>query len=134
LFDHDRVGNHYDPISDAMEKQNIPDNMRRMNDPDGSALVKGLCGDIMEMYLVVEDGRIARSSFHTDGCSSSIACGSAAARLADGRSIDEALRLSPADVIDVVGDLPLDSAHCAILAIMTLHKALADYLLRHSQG
>lgn len=134
MFDHDPVENEYGLISDAMEKQSIPDNMRRMNDPDGSALVKGLCGDTMEMYLVVEGGRVARSSFHTDGCSSSIACGSAAARLADGRSIDEALRLSPADVIDVVRDLPLESAHCAILAIMTLHRALADYLLRYSRG
>lgn len=117
-----------------MEKTDRPDNMGRMNDPDGSAIVRGLCGDTMEMYLIVENARIARSLFYTDGCSSSIACGSAAARLADGGSIDEALRLSPADVLDMVGDLPLESAHCAILAVMALHRALADYLLRYSQG
>ncbi len=116
-----------------MEKPEKPDNMCRMNDPDGSALVKGLCGDTMEMYLVIEDGRVSRASFHTDGCSSSIACGSAAARLAGGRTLDEALRLSPADVIDDIGDLPIASVHCAILAIMALHKALADYLLRFEQ-
>ncbi len=117
-----------------MDKLTAPDNMNRMNDPDGSALVRGLCGDTMEMYLVIDNGRVERASFHTDGCASSIACGSAAARLAGGRTLEEALRLSPADVIDVVGDLPIASAHCAILAIMTLHKSLADYLLRFEQG
>jgi nitrogen fixation NifU-like protein len=133
LFDHDVTGDKYGLNSSTMGKPEKPDNMNRMNDPDGSALVKGLCGDTMEMYLVIEHGRIARSSFHTDGCSSSIACGSAAARLAGGKMLDEALRLSPADVIDDVGDLPIASAHCAILAIMALHKALADYLLRFEQ-
>ncbi len=133
MFDYAGAGNKYGLDSRAMENQDIPANMCRMNDPDGSALVKGLCGDTMEMYLVIEDGRVSRASFHTDGCSSSIACGSAAARLAGGRTLDETLRISPADIIDDVGDLPIASAHCAILAVMALHKALADYLLRFEQ-
>jgi nitrogen fixation NifU-like protein len=113
-----------------MENRDMPDNMRRMNDPDGSAFIKGQCGDTMEMYLVIAEERITEALFHTDGCGSSMACGSTAAKLARGRTIREALRISPAEVLDAWGDLPRGDVHCAILAVMTLHKAVADYLLR----
>ncbi|HPA72157.1 MAG TPA: iron-sulfur cluster assembly scaffold protein [Spirochaetota bacterium] len=113
------------------KKERMPRNMGRMNDPDASAFIKGQCGDTMEMYLVISDGAISEALFHTDGCGSSIACGSTAAGLAKGRTIREALRISPADVIDTWGDLPRGDVHCAILSVMTLHKAIADYLLRY---
>lgn len=111
-----------------------PDNMGRMNDPDGAALVKGICGDSMEMYLVVDHGIITESKFFTDGCNSSRFCGATAARLAKGRSLKDALRLSPADVIDAWGEIPGGNVHCAILAVSTLHRALADYLIRTQNG
>ena len=107
-----------------------PDNMRRMNDPDGTALIKGICGDTMEMYLIIDNGNITESSFYTDGCNSSRFCGATAARLCKGRSLKEALRLSPADIIDAWGEIPGGDVHCAILAVSTLHRALADFLLR----
>jgi nitrogen fixation NifU-like protein len=112
------------------ERHKIPGNMGRMNDPDGSAFIKGLCGDTMEMYLVIADGRIAETLFNTDGCMSSMVCGSTAAKFAVGRTIREALRISPAGVLDALGDISGEDVHCAILAVMTLHKAVADYLLR----
>lgn len=111
-----------------------PDNMRRMNDPDGSAYIKGICGDSMEMYLVIEGERIAEATFFTDGCSASRACGSTAARLASGKTLKEVLRVSPADIIDAWGEIPGGNVHCAILAVSTLHKALADYLIRSQKG
>jgi len=111
-----------------------PDNMGRMNDPDGAALVKGICGDSMEMYLIIEKGLIADSKFFTDGCNSSRFCGATAARLVKGRSLKDALRLSPADVIDAWGEIPGGNVHCAILAVSTLHRALADYLIRTQNG
>ncbi len=107
-----------------------PDTMGRMNDPDGSAFIKGSCGDTMEMYLIIEDDRIAEVKFFTDGCGSSVFCGSTAAKLATGRTIRGALRIAPADVLDEWGDIPRGDVHCAILAVMTFQKALADYLLR----
>lgn len=55
-----------------------PDNMGRMNDPDGSAFINGICGDSMEMYLVIEKGIISDSKFFTDGCNSSRFCGATA--------------------------------------------------------
>ena len=111
-----------------------PDNMRRMNDPDGSAYIKGICGDSMEIYLVIEGDRVIESTFFTDGCSASRACGSAAARLAKDKTLKEVLRISPADVIDAWGEIPGGNVHCAILSVTTLHKALADYLLRSQKG
>lgn len=112
----------------------VPDNMGRMNDPDGSAYIKGMCGDSMEMYLIIENDRVTGSTFFTDGCSASRVCGSTAARMAEGRSLKEVLRISPADVIDAWGEIPGGNVHCAILAVSTLHKALADYLLRTQRG
>jgi len=110
-----------------------PDNMGRMNDPDGAAHIKGLCGDSMEIYLIVNDAVITEAWFFTDGCHASRMCGSAAARLAKGKSLKEVLRLSPADVIDSWKDIPAGNVHCAILAVNTLHKALADFLLRSKE-
>ncbi|MBN1574980.1 MAG: iron-sulfur cluster assembly scaffold protein [Chitinispirillaceae bacterium] len=112
----------------------VPANMRRMNEPDGSASVKGLCGDSMEMYLVINEETVTDASFFTDGCSASQACGSTAARLAVGKTLKEVLRLSPADVLDAWANIPQGNVHCAILAISTLHKALADYLLKFQNG
>jgi nitrogen fixation NifU-like protein len=116
------------------EEQLRPKNMRRLNDPDGSAWTKGLCGDTMEMYLVIKNEKIAEALFYTDGCNASRACGSTAARLAEGKAILDVLRLSPADVLDAWADIPQGNIHCAILAIGTLHKAIADYLLRKQNG
>lgn len=107
-----------------------PDNMSRMNDPDGSAFIKGICGDSMEMYLTIESGIITNSTFFTDGCHSSRFCGATAASFAKGKTIQELLRLSPADVIDAWREMPEGSIHCAILAVSTIYKALAEYLIK----
>lgn len=108
----------------------VPKNMGRMNDPDGSAVTKGLCGDTMEMYLTIEKDTITDSLFYTDGCNASRMCGSVTANLAKGKSLKDILRVSPADVIDEWNDIPRGNVHCAILSVNTLHKALAEYLLR----
>jgi nitrogen fixation NifU-like protein len=118
-----------DELKNDNRPMSEPDNMGRMNDPDGAAFIKGICGDSMEMYLIITDGTIAEAKFFTDGCDSSRLSGATAARLATGRSLMEALRLSPAEVIDAWGE-PAGEIHCAILAVSTLHRALADYLIR----
>jgi len=110
-----------------------PCNMRRLNDPDGAASVKGLCGDTMEIYLVIEKGIIEEATFFTDGCGTTRACGSSLTVLARGRTIREALRLSPAEVLDDLGGFPWEGMHCAILSAITFHKALADYMLNHQE-
>lgn len=111
-------------------KYKLPDNMGRMNEPYGAAWIKGVCGDTMEMYLMIENDTVTDSKFYTDGCEHSIICGSIAAKLASGRKIMDVLKISPGQVIDNIKDLPPDSIHCSILAVNTLHKAIADFLIR----
>lgn len=102
---------------------------RRMNDPTASAAIKGICGDEMEFYLVIRDGVIEDVSYHTDGCAHTRLCGAAVARRAKGRAIADALAINPREIIDAQECLPEEGKHCAILAVTTLYRAIADYLL-----
>ena len=102
----------------------------RMNDPTASAVVKGLCGDEMEFYLVVKNGVIEDVKYYTNGCDHTRTCGAAAARRAKGKTIMDALAINPREIIDAEGEiLPEEGRHCAILAVSTLYRAIADYLL-----
>lgn len=100
-----------------------------MNDPTASASLKGLCGDEMEFYLEIRNGRIEEVHYFTNGCAHTRKCGAAVAQRAKGKTILEALGISPRDIIDAQECLPDEEKHCAILAISTLYRALADYLL-----
>ncbi|OGD11354.1 MAG: hypothetical protein A2Y86_05095 [Candidatus Aminicenantes bacterium RBG_13_62_12] len=112
----------------AIEHWQNPRNFRRLEDPDGHARVKGACGDTMEMFLKVRDDRIAECAFQTDGCGTTIICGSAATELAAGKSFLEALgAVSASEILRVLGGLPESGVHCAQLAAETLRRALADY-------
>lgn len=112
----------------------IDKNMRRMNDPDGSAFIDGICGDSMEIYLVIKDHNVIDASFFTDGCESSRFCGAAAASLSKDKSIADILRIAPMNIVDLWGNKSGLQIHCAILAVGTLHKAIADYLLRFERS
>jgi nitrogen fixation NifU-like protein len=106
-----------------------PRNFRRLEEADGYARNKGACGDTMEMFLRVRDGRVVECAFQTDGCVTTVACGSVATELAAGKEFIEALGgVSAAEIIRALGGLPEDSVHCAQLAADTLRRALADYL------
>jgi nitrogen fixation NifU-like protein len=112
----------------AVERWLNPRNFRNLENPDGHARITGTCGDTMEMFLKVRDGRIAECAFQTDGCGATVICGSAAAELAEGRTFIEALgAVSAAEIVRLLGGLPESHAHCAQLAAETLRRALADY-------
>jgi nitrogen fixation NifU-like protein len=104
----------------------------RLNDPDSSAFFKGVCGDEMEFYLVIQNDVITDIRFYTEGCGYTGICGETAAQLAAGKHIDEAMGISPAMIRNKIRGLPEDHIHCSILASMTLMKALADYVYRKS--
>jgi nitrogen fixation NifU-like protein len=105
-----------------------PRNLGEIPVHDGFGRVTGPCGDTMEIYLKVRDGRVMNASFWTDGCGPSIASGSMVAELAKGKSISEAQKITQQDVLDALGGLPEDSLHCALLADNTLKEAIKDYL------
>ena len=102
----------------------------RMNDPTGAADVVGICGDEMEFYLYIRDGVIEDVKYHTTGCDDTKACGRLVAQEAQGREVFDALAISPRQIIDSLEHLPHSGRHCAILAVTTLYRAIADYLLK----
>jgi nitrogen fixation NifU-like protein len=102
----------------------------RMNDPVSSSYLKGPCGDAMEFYLVIHKDKIAEIKYYADGCHATRACAAMAAKLADGKTIKEALSISAGEVIARLKGLPEDHLHCSILSVSTLYRAIADYLLR----
>ena len=109
---------------------NDPKFFGRMNDPTASSYLKGPCGDAMEFYLVIEDKKITDIRYYTDGCGATRACAAMAAHLAYGKTINEALSISSGEVIARLKGLPEDHLHCSILAVSTLYRAIADYLLK----
>ncbi len=102
----------------------------RMNDPTGSSVLKGPCGEEMEFYLYIRDGILEDVKYYTEGCYNTWTCALAVAKRAKGKSVMDALRISPGDVIDSVRDLAEQERHCAILAASTLYRAIAEYLLK----
>lgn len=101
-----------------------PRNMNQFSDPDGYAKVTGSCGDTMEIFLKVEDSKILRASFETDGCIASIASGDMATDLAEGKRLFKAQEIGQEDILDYLGGLPEDQTHCALLASDTLKEAI----------
>ena len=102
----------------------------RMNDPTAAAWIKGLCGDEMEFHLVIRNDRIEDVRYYTEGCGNTRACGSAVARRAKGRSLTDALSISAGELIRSGECEPESGRHCAILAVTTLYRAIADHLLK----
>jgi nitrogen fixation NifU-like protein len=103
-----------------------PKNLGRMPEPDGKGVVKGWCGDTMEIYLGLDGERIKEASFMTDGCGPSVACGSILTTIVHGMSLDEAAEIRPEDLLKALDGLPEESVHCAELAVSTLRQAIAS--------
>jgi len=101
-----------------------PKNFKRIDSPDGYAKIKGPCGDTMEIFLKVKDGKITDCSFLTDGCGGSIMCGSMTVELTEGKKIEEVKGITQKTILDSLGGLPEDYHHCALLAANTLKEAL----------
>ena len=101
-----------------------PQNVGRIEEPDCAGIIAGPCGDTMEFSIKIEDGRILRVLFMTDGCGPSIACGSMTTKIALGKTIEEALEIEDLDILKGLDGLPEENRHCAKLAVDTLHKAL----------
>jgi len=114
---------------------NLPDSAAedrffgRMNDPTGTAFLRGLCGDEMEFYLHIENGVIRDVKYYTEGCEHTRRCGQAVAKRAQGKTILDALGINPREVIDSEPSLAQHGRHCAILAVSTLYRAIAELIL-----
>jgi len=100
---------------------------------DGHARITGPCGDTMEFWLLARNGKVEKVSFITDGCGPSLACGSMAACLAEGKRVEDAAGLRQQDILEALGGLPEESEHCALLAANTL-KAACEDRMDHQEG
>lgn len=102
--------------------------------PDGYAHVTGECGDTMEVFLTIQDRRIRQARFDTLGCGFTLACGSMAMEMAEGRTVFDAMRIDSKKIAHALGGLPSSHEHCAELAVETLKKAIQDYLFRGKES
>lgn len=105
-----------------------PRNLGKMENADGIGEVgNAKCGDIMKMYIKVEDNIITDIKFNTFGCGSAIATSSMATEMIKGKSIDEALELSNQAVVEALDGLPAPKIHCSVLAEEAVKAAVKDY-------
>jgi len=116
---------------DVVQECLHPQNVGRMARPDVSAVVHGGCGDTMEFFLRMADGRIAELTFLTDGCGPTVACGSKLTSMARGMPLDQALQLTADDLLQALGGLPEENIHCAQLAVNTLRGVISEYACNH---
>jgi nitrogen fixation NifU-like protein len=102
-----------------------PRNAGELEDADAVAeLTNPVCGDRLRLSLRVRDGRVEAARFLAYGCAPTLACGSALAAMLEGMSVEDAARISRADVTRAAGGLPARKGHAAALAVETLHAAL----------
>ena len=112
-----------------------PRNVGEMEDASGVGTVgNAKCGDIMRIYIKVENDVITDVSFKTFGCGAAIATSSKATELVKGKTIDEALQITNKMVMESLGGLPPVKVHCSVLAEEALHAAIQDYKDKMANG
>ena len=115
----------------VMDHFRNPRNVGQIDDADGIGEVgNAKCGDIMRMYIKVNDGIITDVKFNTFGCASAIATSSMATELIKGKSIDEALQLTNSAVVEALEGLPPVKLHCSVLAEEAVRAAIDNYHAR----
>ena len=112
----------------VMEHFSNPRNVGEIENADGIGEVGNpVCGDMMTIYIKVDDGKLSDVKFKTFGCGAAIATSSMITELAKGKTIEEALQISRDDVADSLDGLPPVKMHCSNLAADGLHLAIEDY-------
>ncbi|MDR1673892.1 MAG: Fe-S cluster assembly scaffold protein NifU [Oscillospiraceae bacterium] len=115
----------------VMEHFANPRNVGEIVNADGIGEVgNAKCGDIMKMYIKVENGIITDVRFKTFGCGAAIATSSMATELVMGKTIDEALKLTNKAVVEALEGLPGEKLHCSVLAEQAIKAAISDYYER----
>jgi len=112
----------------VMDHFTDPRNVGEIEDADGVGEVGNpVCGDMMTFYIKVKDNRLEDVKFKTFGCGAAIAVSSMTSEMAKGKTVEEALKITPASVADELEGLPKQKLHCSNLGAQALNKALEDY-------
>ncbi len=116
----------------VMDHFTNPRNVGAIEDASGVGEVgNAKCGDIMKIYLKIEDNIIRDVKFETFGCGSAIASSSMSTELIMGKTVDEALALTNRQVVEALGGLPAHKLHCSVLAEEAIKAAIKDYYDRN---
>ena len=112
----------------VMEHFSNPRNVGELPDANGIGTVgNATCGDIMKVFLRVEDGIIQDVRFKTFGCGAAIATSSMATEMVKGKTLEDALKVSNKAVMEALDGLPPQKVHCSVLAQEAIHAAIEDY-------
>lgn len=109
------------------------DNMGTFDHPDAQGYYLGRCGDRMQVELQIVNQRILGARFLADGCGATLACGSMITKMACSKTIKDAEKITPEELISALDGLPQDHLHCAELAVMTLREAVIDAIEGHGK-
>ena len=121
----------YSPM--VMDHFEHPRNVGEINDADGIGIVGNKkCGDIMKVYLKIENDTITDAKFKTFGCGAAIATSSMATELIKGKKICDAVKITNKTVMEALNGLPPVKVHCSCLAEEAIHAALYDYATKNS--
>lgn len=111
-----------------------PHNVGVIENPDGYGKVGNpSCGDIMEIFLKIDDNIITDVKFRTFGCASAIASSSVSTDLVLGKTVEEALKITNKKVIEALGGLPAVKMHCSVLAEEAIKLAIEDYIAKQEK-
>ena len=117
----------------VMEYFSNPRNVGKIDDADGIGEVgNAKCGDIMKIYLKINDDIITDVKFNTFGCAAAIATSSMATEMIKGKRLEEALALTNKAVMEALEGLPPAKVHCSVLAEEAIKSAIADYYAKNN--
>jgi len=117
----------------VMDHFTNPRNVGEIENASGVGTVgNAKCGDIMRIFLQIEDGIITDVKFKTFGCGAAIATSSMATEMVKGKSIEEAMKLTNKAVAEALDGLPPVKMHCSVLAEQALKEALEDYFKKNN--
>ena len=112
-----------------------PRNVGEIENPDGVGEEGNpVCGDMMTFYIKVKDDRLEDVKFKTFGCGAAIAVSSMVSEMAKGKTLEEAMKITPQSVAKELEGLPKNKFHCSNLGAQALHKAIEDYLSKQKTG
>ncbi len=119
----------------VMEHFMNPRNVGEIENPDGVGEEGNpVCGDMMTFYIKVKDDRLEDVKFKTFGCGAAIAVSSMVSEMAKGKTLEEAMKITPRSVADELEGLPKNKLHCSNLGAQALNKAIQDYLSKKKKG
>ncbi len=112
----------------VMDHFHNPRNQGSIPDADAIGQVGNpVCGDVMKLYLKIDNNKITDIKFETLGCGAAIATSSMLTEMVKGKTIDEALKIEKLDIAKELGGLPAPKLHCSVLAHDALAKAIENY-------